>query len=128
MSKCVMDQLEERILERLSNEECAGEDLGDLCALLDRYTIMEKNFMDYEDKENRTAVEKEKIAASIEVESKKNEMTKPRMALEIAKIIVPTVLPMIAYGIFQRRVLEFEETGRINSTAGRELHLPRFMK
>lgn len=64
----------------------------------------------------------------MEVEKLKKKESFSRMMIESAKIIVPTLVPIIAYNIFQKRVMKYEETGRIVSTAGRELHLPKFMK
>lgn len=135
MSDVVSEKLEDVIAGYLDDlgsqnldDKSRKELIAGTCALLDQKNTMDKNQIDLMDKESRAAIEREKMDTSIELENKKNEMSKPRMALEIAKIVIPVVAPILAYGIFQRRVLEFEETGRINSTAGRELHLPKFMK
>lgn len=75
--------------------------------------------------ENQLEIEKIKAEAS---KSKEEKPTKLQQALEWAKVIVPTVVPIIAYGIYQERMLKFEETGTIHSKVGREMHLPKFMK
>lgn len=84
---------------------------------------MKINAEEYENLKNR---EHDK-----EIEQMKRKKSKVEIVIEIGKIAVPAVITIggyIAYDKFQKRVLKFEETGRIVSTAGRELHLPRFMK
>lgn len=49
-------------------------------------------------------------------------------AAKIGVGVGTTILGYFAYGYFQHKVLKFEEYGRIVSTAGRDLKLPRFMK
>lgn len=101
---------------------------AETCELLDRLTEAEGKQMEFWDKEDRRELEREKNESMVQIEQEKNVISKPKMILEIARIVVPVVVPMIAYGIYQKRLLEFEETGRVNSTAGRELHLPKFFK
>lgn len=48
--------------------------------------------------------------------------------VEIAKIVVPVTVPLLAYNVFQKRVIKFEETGRLVSFAARDLHLPKIFK
>lgn len=64
----------------------------------------------------------------MELEGQKLKPSWKKMLIEALKIVGPTIITMIGYDVFQRRVLYFEEHGRIASTAGRELHLPNFMK
>lgn len=64
----------------------------------------------------------------MEVERLRRKKSGAEIALEIGKIVVPVAVPIIAYNVFQKRMLKFEEVGHISSTAGRELHLPRFFK
>lgn len=85
--------------------------------------ITAKNKYEYDLK-----VEKLRQANALEMERTKRKEAASRIAVEWAKVIIPTVVPIVAYNIFQKRVMKFEETGRICSTAGRELHLPKFHK
>ena len=89
---------------------------------------VDKNIDEFTDKEERRRIEEKKNDAMNEVELSKQKITWQKTALEISKVVVPTVISMIGYNVFQKRVLKFEETGRITSTAGRELHFPKFMK
>lgn len=84
--------------------------------------------LEYWDKEDRRAVEREKTEANVEMEKEKGKMDPVRVALEICKIVIPVVVPLFAYDVFQKRLMTYEETGRVTSTAGRELHLPRIFK
>lgn len=71
-------------------------------------------------------VELQRLQTMIDVEKERNLITPARAVLDMAKIIVPACLTICAYSGFQKRVIDFEENGRITSTAGRELHLPKF--
>lgn len=119
-------------LENLKDSDYDNENrkkiAGETCELLDRLNEAEGKQMEFWDKEDRRELEREKNESMVQIEQEKNVIPKSKMILEIARIVVPVVVPMIAYGIYQKRLLEFEETGRVNSTAGRELHLPKFFK
>lgn len=99
-----------------------------VCNLTDRMNARESMQMDFWEKADRRESDEKKNQAMIELEEKKMQIPWWRTCLDMAKIVVPVVVPIMAYNIFQERVLKFEETGRITSTAGRDLHLPRFMK
>ena len=70
-------------------------------------------------------IEEDKNRANLELEKEKQKVTWQRVAFEIGKIAVPLALTIIHYNGAQKRVFDFEEHGRITSTAGRELHLPK---
>ena len=116
-------------IDKLSNgsqeQQRMVQDLNGLVAALNQL-----NQSEYErlDKEGRRKLDDKKNQALYELELKKSELSWKRVTFEMAKIIVPTIISIGAYDYFQKRVLEFEENGRINSTAGRELHLPKFLK
>ncbi len=86
----------------------------------------------------RLEYDREKVAEAqtidrerITVEHEKNEMPTWKIALEVAKLAIPVVsgvMSIVAYDKFQKRMFDFEENGHICSTAGRELHLPKFWK
>lgn len=65
---------------------------------------------------------------NMDIERLKRKENASRIAIEVGKILIPTVVPIVAYNLFQKRILKFEETGRLSSTAARELHLPKFFK
>lgn len=99
--------------------------------LIDRLIACEHEFTEATDRQERREIDREKNETMVRIEEAKNDMPKWRMAIEIGKVVVPVVVNVtgvIAYSIFQKRLLKFEETGRICSTSGRELHLPKFLK
>lgn len=93
--------------------------------LVELLITADKDISDYYDKEARREIEKEKNKAMESVERDKQKLTWGRVGLELAKGVLPLVVSFAGYNVFQKRVLKFEETGRITSTAGRELHLPK---
>ncbi len=99
-----------------------------LTKLTELLITSDKDNYDYYDKQERRRIEEERNEAANETERNKQKLTWSRVAFEMAKVVVPVGISMIGYNIFQKRVLKFEETGRISSTAGRELHLPKFTK
>lgn len=96
--------------------------------ILDLLITADKDNADYYDKQERREIERQKNEAQIAVERDKQKLTWSRIGFEMAKVVVPTLVSIFAYDVFQKRIMKFEETGRICTTAGRELHLPRFMK
>lgn len=96
--------------------------------LVELLITTDKDNADYYDKQERRRIEEERNKAANETERKKQELTWGRVGLEMAKVVVPLAVSFVGYNVFQKRVLRFEETGRITSTAGRELHLPKFLR
>lgn len=88
----------------------------------------DKNDCEYWDKQERRRIDEERNKAMNETERDKQRLTWGRVGLEMAKVVVPLFVSFAGYNVFQKRILKFEETGRLTSTASRELHLPRFMK
>lgn len=73
-------------------------------------------------------VEQERNEANMKLEKERQKVNWQRAALEIGKVVTPAIISGIIYFRAQRNVLEFEETGRITSTAGRGLGLPKIFK
>lgn len=96
--------------------------------LLDKLAAFDKNEIDEVDKKEKRQLERERNEDVTNVEYVKAQITWQRAALEIGKVVLPVVISMVGYNVFQKRVMVYEETGRVTSTAGRELHLPKFMK
>lgn len=96
--------------------------LVELLINTDRYNY------EYYDKDERRRIEEERNKAMNETERDKQKLTWGRVGLEMAKLVVPLLVSFAGYNVFQKRILKFEETGRLTSTASRELHLPKFMK
>lgn len=88
----------------------------------------DRDSADYYDKKERRRIDEDRNKAMAEIENNKQKLTSGRVIFEMAKLLVPMGVSLVGYSIFQRRVLQFEETGRITSTAGRELHLPKWSK
>lgn len=88
----------------------------------------ERAAMEYYDKEERRRIEEDKNRTNAELESKKSELTWKRVLFELTKVLLPTGLSIAAYEVFQKRLLKFEETGRLTSNASKGLNLPRFWK
>lgn len=135
MQKETMEALEAQIMDSMENIQIhelgtseRNKAVAETCELLDRFNVAEQAQMEYWDKEDRRRIEEKRNEMTAELDREKNSLTNVKLALEIAKIVIPVIVPMIGYGIFQKRMLKFEETGRVNSTAGRELHLPKFYK
>lgn len=70
-------------------------------------------------------VEQERNETNIQLEKEKQKLTWQRVAFEFGKVILSAGISAVVFFKAQEKVLKFEETGRITSTAGRELHLPK---
>lgn len=99
--------------------------------LMDKLTVVEGQNMDFYDKECRRALDEKRNETTKEIEEKKMDVSWKRMALEIGKIVVPIVTLIISsemYGKYQDKLLQFEQTGTLKSSASRQHNLPRFWK
>lgn len=119
----IIQKLKDDILDALEkgDEELAAKYVA-------MYNTLVKTGIDLEDKKAKQDLEYRKLINNLEVEEIKSRLTPGKAAMEIAKVIVPTILTLLGYDIFQRRLMIYEKDGKIVSTAGRELHLPRFLR
>lgn len=127
LERAVQAQLEK--VETLDAGSKEGKEaLAKSLHLVELLIATDKDNADYYDKQERRRIEEDRNKAMNETERDKQKLTWGRVGLEMAKVVVPLVVSFAGYNVFQKRVMKFEETGRISSTAGRELHLPKFMK
>lgn len=128
----VDDMLNDRLIEVLNeiSEHDAGskerrachEEVMDLAKLqLDNRRLAEE----YNDKAERRRIEENKNLEASEVEKGKQRIGLERWVFEFLKLGLTIGIGTWSYFKAQRTVLDFEEHGRITSTAGRELHLPK---
>lgn len=97
----------------------------DAKALIDAFNSLCQTENDALDKSERRKLDKMKNDAMHELELEKSKLGWQRVTFELVKILLPAVISVGSYSYFQKRILKFEETGRITSTGGRELHLPK---
>lgn len=122
-------QIQLENIEALNTESKEGKDaLTKSIHLVELLASIDRDADEYHDKTERRRIEEKRNDAQNETERDKQKLTWGRVGLEMAKVVVPIVVSFAGYNVFQKRVLKFEETGRITSTAGRELHLPKFGK
>lgn len=135
MKNETLERMEGRILNLIDKAEEFGIESkeGQMAAKealewTEKLTALEHDGFDYFDKEDRRKIEREKIEANQKIEEMKQVITWKRVVFELSKALLPVVATMIGYDRFQKRLMKYEENGRIASTAGRELHLPKFLK
>lgn len=134
-----LDLLEKRITDNLetmsdydvnwynlSDDEAKGRRqlVSETEGLIDKLALLEKEGAEAWDKQERRRIEEEKAQMMANVETSKQEIKPKRAAFEIAKVLAPVIASGILYGIYQRRMIDFEENGRITTSVGRDLHLP----
>ena len=133
MKDTTLDLLEEQIRKDIQKLDAypEGDDGKRSRAVQDVTKMIEKlveaetaNEKALEDQERRE-IDRTRNESSADIERLKQRIDWRRMILEAAKIIVPTVLPLVIWRISYKEMLQFEETGRFTSTASKELHLPK---
>lgn len=95
--------------------------VGDICKLTETIDRLNNTEWDFYDKQEKREIEKSRI----QLDEKKSDLDWKRSVFEVVKIVLPSAITVLAYDRFQKRIMKFEETGRIVSTAGREFHLPK---
>lgn len=66
--------------------------------------------------------------AELALEREKQKISWKRIGLEFGKVLLPLFLTIAHYNHAQKKIFDFEEHGRITSTPGRQLGLPRIFK
>ena len=102
--------------------------VGDLTKLVETINSLQETEWEFYDKQERRDLDKAKNEALAEIERKKQELSWKRVLFEYGKVFGPALLTIWAYNFLQNKVLKFEETGRITTRAGMELHLPNLPK
>lgn len=100
----------------------------DLKLLVDALNVINQNELNALNESERREIERIKNENLYELEKQKAGLGWQRVTFEMAKILIPSIISIAAYDYFQRRIIDFEENGRLTTTASRELHLPKFMK
>lgn len=113
-------------LENGSKEQQAM--VQDLKLLVDALNVINQNELNALNEAERREIERMKNENLYELEKQKAGLGWQRVTFEMAKILIPSIISIAAYDYFQRRIIDFEENGRLTTTASRELHLPKFMK
>jgi hypothetical protein len=124
----VKEQLESEIQRELELLETVNKGskeeqvlVGDICKLTEIIDRLNNTEWDFYDKQEKREIEKSRI----QLDEKKSDLDWKRSIFEVVKIVLPSAITVFAYDRFQKRMLKFEETGRIVSSAGREFHLPK---
>lgn len=137
MTDETLEMIEQLIVEHMQwleehpiDDEHRNEVIRELEMLLEKRSNIDRTNLEYFDKEERRRIEQERNEATKEIEEKKQGINWKRAAFELAKVTVPTVIGAILYSKESDKMYEFEETGRVNSTAGRRHTnvLTRFLK
>jgi hypothetical protein len=123
LEDAIVNALEAIDAHNLGTKE-RSEAVSEVCKLSETLIAIEHDADEYEDKVERRKIERDKNDSAVQLEAERQKITWQKVALEFGKILIPSVLSIAAYDMFQRRVLNFEENGKITSTAGRDLHLP----
>ena len=122
-------QVQLRQVTKIDPETKEGKDrLVNSIHLVELLINTDRDNAEYYDKQERRRIEEERNKAMKETERDKQKLTWGRVGLEMAKVVVRLVVSFAGYNVFQKRILKFEETGRLTSTASRELHLPKCFK
>lgn len=107
-----------------SGSEEEARIVKNICDLIAQLNKIDQLDLEAVDKEERRALDREKNEKMHELEIWKSTLNIKRAGFELIKIIVPGMIGGAFYLEAQKRVLKFEETGRIVTTAGRDLRLP----
>lgn len=131
MEESVREQLREALDQRFKRlgqtkpgseeEETLVKEIQSLVSALDR---LNQTDFDYYDKQERREIDREKNKSLNDLEKEKAKFDWKRAGFEVVKIVVPGMIGGGFYLLAQKRVLKFEEVGRIVSSAGHDLHLP----
>lgn len=123
--------------EKLQQAETVGKLMDSYSreeqGISDWFDKQESRRIDEEDKKERRKIERAKNKRMSDIEEKKTKLTAGKAIIEVGKIVVPAVVGVVTtilcIGASRDELdetLQFEETGRINSSGGRSHKRPSF--
>lgn len=97
---------------------------------IDTEYFSKKESLNFEEKklEHQAKIEASRREGELNLEREKQKIGWKRVSFEMAKLAIPMIISAWVYDRAQKKVFDFEEHGRITSTPGRQLGLPRFFK
>lgn len=132
MNDTIVSMLEDRLKESIeltkttrlgtAEREALDEEISMITTRLSDY---QRQQLEYWDKEERRRIEEKKNDEMAKIERNKQKIGWERWAFEFLKLGVTIGTGMYSFFKGQNNMLKFEEHGRITTTAGRELHLPK---
>lgn len=133
--KTILETIEEKILLGLNEYDTSDvgskerkEILEETVKLASIRNEMIHEDADVVDKKKRREIEEMRENNAVTIETMKQNIGWRKISLEMAKAIVPLGLQILAYSGLQKRVLKFEETGILKSSASRQFNLPKFWR
>lgn len=97
------------------------KNVGELSDKLNKFNATD---IEAEDKYERREIEKAKNDRLASLEEQKSKLDVKRAGFEMLKLIIPGMIGGAFYLEAQKRILKFEEFGRLTTSAGKDLHLP----
>lgn len=82
-------------------------------------------YYQYETNKDRIEKDEQRNKDMVELERDKIKVPWQRTAIDVAKIAVPVIVPLIIWRKSWKEMLKFEETGRFTSNASRTIHMPK---
>ena len=135
--ECVKQVLSEVIEDDLYSLRDDGETMEkdvraakvkEVCELADRFIKMQEIETDAQAEADKVQMEKEQKERMADLEEAKAKLDWKKVSFDLVKIMLPVVFQSIAFGIYQKRTIKFEEDGSLKSWSSKEMHFPKFWK
>ena len=108
-----------------TSEEKREAKLKEALRIGEMFNKNEETYYQYTAAEYRIEKDAEKSKDMIELEKEKIKVPWQKTAIDVAKIAIPCVIPLIVWRRSFKDMLRFEESGRFTSNASRVLHMPK---
>lgn len=114
----------EKDLDLLGQHKSGSEEherlTKEICALTKSLDDLNRSELDAFDKQERREADSKKNQQLYELEVQKQKVDWKRWGLDVLKVAITGGIGWIFYTYNQRKLLEYEETGRVNSDTGRQ--------
>lgn len=124
MQKDTYADLEEVLVEYIQELGRLPKDSKEAGIIAERVDKMFKSLLEADKVRNKEVFDE----VAQELEKEKQSLSKEKVIMDLVKIFGPVLLSIIAYAILQKRLLKFEENGRLCTSAAREFHMPKFWR
>ena len=116
-----VDDVVESFMGTETGSDERSKEASNLAKVVEAYTKFSSMESEKEDKVERRRIEEEKNKANFEIESEKARIPWEKIGVEVLASFGRGLMDHIFFGIRQKEVLRFEETGSIRSKASRDV-------
>lgn len=124
MQKDTYEDLEEVLVDYISALGNVPPDSKEAGIIMSRVKSMIEKLNEIDQVQNKKVCDE----MNHQLESDRNNLDWRKVALDLIKVFGPIIISVMSYAVLQQKLLRFEETGNLSTSASKQFSLPKFWK